>query len=57
MWLNVHLVYLPGFRARLLVFLSWLHGYFLRDRAVRLILLEEALGKRDRSLLRLSKVR
>lgn len=39
MWLSVHLVYLPGFRSRLLVLLSWLHGYGLSDRAIRLILL------------------
>jgi NADH dehydrogenase len=32
MWLSVHLVYLPGFRNRLLVLLSWLHGYLLHDR-------------------------
>jgi NADH dehydrogenase len=38
MWLSVHLVYLPGFRNRLLVLLNWLHGYGLRTRAVRLIL-------------------
>ena len=38
MWLSVHLVYLPGFRSRLLVLLSWLHGYGLGDRAIRLIL-------------------
>lgn len=38
MWLGVHLVYLPGFRSRLLVLLSWLHGYGLGDRAIRLIL-------------------
>lgn len=38
MWLGVHLVYLPGYRSRLLVLLSWLHGYVWGDRAVRLIL-------------------
>lgn len=38
MWLGVHLVYLPGYRSRLLVFLTWLHTYLLGDRAVRLIL-------------------
>ena len=38
MWLGVHLVYLPGFRNRLLVLLSWLHSYLLRDRPIRLIL-------------------
>ncbi|MEM9218919.1 MAG: NAD(P)/FAD-dependent oxidoreductase [Cyanobacteria bacterium P01_F01_bin.150] len=38
MWLAVHLVYLPGVRSRLLVLLSWIHGYSLRDRPIRLIL-------------------
>ncbi|MEL6555384.1 MAG: NAD(P)/FAD-dependent oxidoreductase [Cyanobacteria bacterium J06621_11] len=38
MWLSVHLVYLPGFRSRLLVLLGWLHGYGLGDHAIRLIL-------------------
>jgi NADH dehydrogenase len=37
MWLGVHLVYLPGFRNRLFVLLSWLHSYVLRDRASRRI--------------------
>ena len=35
MWLAVHLVYLPGFRNRLLVLLSWLHSYILHKRATR----------------------
>ncbi|MBD1923379.1 NAD(P)/FAD-dependent oxidoreductase [Microcoleus sp. FACHB-831] len=38
MWLGVHLVYLPGYRSRLLVLLTWFHTYLLGDRAVRLIL-------------------
>ncbi len=38
MWLGVHLVYLPGYRSRLLVLLTWLHTYLSRDRSVRLIL-------------------
>lgn len=38
MWLAVHLVYLPGFRNRLLVFLSWLQAFVLGDRAARTIL-------------------
>ena len=38
MWLAVHLVYLPGFRSRLLILLSWIHSYGLRDRPIRLIL-------------------
>lgn len=37
-WLGVHLVYLPGYRSRLLVLLTWLYTYLLGDRAVRLIL-------------------
>ncbi|MEL6398320.1 MAG: NAD(P)/FAD-dependent oxidoreductase [Cyanobacteria bacterium J06626_4] len=38
MWLSVHLVYLPGFRNRLMVLLNWLHGYGRGDRAIRVIL-------------------
>lgn len=38
MWLVVHLVYLPGFRSRLLVLISWVHAYGFSDRAVRTIL-------------------
>jgi NADH dehydrogenase len=37
MWLGVHLVYLPGFRSRIIVLVNWLHAYLWRDRAVRLI--------------------
>ncbi|WP_416672314.1 NAD(P)/FAD-dependent oxidoreductase [Egbenema bharatensis] len=37
MWLGVHLVYLPGFRNRLLVLLTWLHSYLLGDRISRRI--------------------
>ncbi|MBD2516062.1 NAD(P)/FAD-dependent oxidoreductase [Nostoc sp. FACHB-973] len=38
MWLGVHLVYLPGYRSRFFVLLTWLHTYLSRDRSVRLIL-------------------
>jgi NADH dehydrogenase len=38
MWLGVHLVYLPGYRSRVVILLTWIHGYLLGDRAVRLIL-------------------
>ncbi|MDB9312115.1 NAD(P)/FAD-dependent oxidoreductase [Spirulina sp. CS-785/01] len=38
MWLGVHFVYLPGFRNRLLLLLSWVQGYLFADRPVRLIL-------------------
>ena len=38
MWLAVHLIYLPGFRNRLLILMSWLHTYFFRDRVARQII-------------------
>jgi NADH:ubiquinone reductase (H+-translocating) len=38
MWLSVHLVYLPGYRNRLFVLLTWLQTYLLGDRVVRSIL-------------------
>lgn len=37
MWLGVHLVYLPGYRNRLLVLLNWLYSYLFGDRPIRLI--------------------
>ena len=37
-WLAVHVVYFPDWRNRLTIFLSWLHSYLWRDRAVRLII-------------------
>ncbi|MGJ3246671.1 MAG: NAD(P)/FAD-dependent oxidoreductase [Elainellaceae cyanobacterium] len=37
MWLAVHVVYLPGFRNRLMVLLSWLQTYVLGDRPSWLI--------------------
>lgn len=46
MWLSVHLVYLPGFRSRLLVLLSWLHGYGLGDRAVRQVFASSPVASR-----------
>ena len=51
MWLSVHLIYLPGFRNRLLVLLSWLHGYGLGDRAVRLILAANSSPSQQRPLI------
>ena len=35
MWLLVHVVYLPGYRSRLLVLLTWIQNYVTGDRAVR----------------------
>ena len=51
MWLSVHLVYLPGFRNRLLVLLNWLHGYGLGDRPIRLILADASTVIRKQALL------
>ncbi len=38
LWLLVHWVYLPGWRNRWVVLLTWLHSYVSRDRAVSHIL-------------------
>lgn len=35
MWLLVHVTYLPGYRSRLLVLLTWVQNYVMGDRAVR----------------------
>ena len=35
MWLLVHGVYLPGYRSRLVVMLTWVQNYALGDRALR----------------------
>jgi len=43
MWLVVHLLYLVGFRNRLLVLINWAWDYLLFERAVRLILPREWL--------------
>jgi len=43
LWLVVHLLYLVGFRNRLLVLVNWAWDYFLFERAVRLILPREWL--------------
>lgn len=51
MWLGVHLVYLPGYRSRLLVLLTWLHSYLLGDRAVRLILPFKDVSVQNRQVL------
>ncbi|NCJ06929.1 FAD-dependent oxidoreductase [Synechococcales cyanobacterium C] len=38
LWLLVHLIYLPGYRNRLFVLLTWLQSYVRRDRSVGHIL-------------------
>ena len=38
MWLAVHIVFLIGFRNRLLVLINWAWDYFFADRPIRLIM-------------------
>lgn len=47
-WLVVHLIYLIGFRSRLLVLINWAWDYFLYERAVRLITTDELHPRRPR---------
>lgn len=35
LWLLVHVIYLPGYRSRLLVLLTWVQNYGMGDRALR----------------------
>lgn len=37
MWLFLHLIFLVGFRNRLVVFVTWVYSYFTYDRSARLI--------------------
>lgn len=50
MWLAVHWVYLPGFRNRAFVLISWLHAYLRGDRAVRLMLGSDSTHKPVKTL-------
>jgi NADH:ubiquinone reductase (H+-translocating) len=36
-WLFVHLVFLVGFRNRLIVFIQWIYSYFTYKRGARII--------------------
>ena len=45
-WLFIHLMYLVGFRNRLIVFLQWTWNYFTFRRGVRLIV-DRRIGARD----------
>lgn len=52
MWLGVHFVYLPGYRNRLFVLLTWLQTYLLGDRVVRSILpLSNRVDARNHSVV------
>ncbi|MBE9180286.1 NAD(P)/FAD-dependent oxidoreductase [Oculatella sp. LEGE 06141] len=55
MWLGVHLVYLPGYRSRLMVLLNWLYTYGVGDRAIRSIMplatsVETRKGSRNKAV-------
>ncbi|MEM9767995.1 MAG: NAD(P)/FAD-dependent oxidoreductase [Cyanobacteria bacterium P01_D01_bin.71] len=42
MWLLVHVTYLPGYRSRLLVLLTWVQNYGMGDRALRQLLTQQS---------------
>ncbi len=45
LWIGVHLLYLTGFRNRLLVLINWIGDYFFHARGVRLILRPRSKGR------------
>lgn len=47
LWLALHLLYLAGFRNRLVVFINWMYYYFFFERQVRLITREGEAGRCD----------
>jgi NADH dehydrogenase len=47
MWLGVHIVNLIGYRNRIVVLVNWAFDYFLTERAIRLILPNEASSPRE----------
>jgi NADH:ubiquinone reductase (H+-translocating) len=46
-WLFIHLMYLVGFRNRLIVFLQWMWNYLTFRRGVRLIVERNVLGRQN----------
>jgi NADH dehydrogenase len=50
MWLFVHLMYLVGFRNRLLVFVQWMWNYFTYRRGVRLIVDHSKQGQPGKAM-------
>lgn len=52
-WMFVHLIFLMGFRNKLVVFLNWVYGYFTYDRGTRIILKRDISDTRtmDRMVL------
>lgn len=41
LWLFIHLMYLVGFRNRVVVFVNWVHAYFTYDRGARIVIDED----------------
>lgn len=37
-WLTIHLMFLMGFRNKLIVFINWMYSYFTYDRGARILL-------------------
>lgn len=37
-WIAVHLMFLMGFRNKLIVFINWMYSYFTYERGTRIIL-------------------
>jgi len=37
-WLTIHLMFLMGFRNKLIVFINWIYSYFTYDRGARILL-------------------
>ena len=42
LWLFIHLMYLVGFRNRVMVFVNWVYAYFTYDRGARIVIDEES---------------
>ncbi len=54
-WLAVHLVYFPNWRNRLMILITWLHTYIIRDSAMRFIFSPTSQDKDSRSQIKLNK--
>ncbi len=54
-WLAVHLVYFPNWRNRLMILMTWLHTYIIRDRAMRFIFSPTSQHKDRSSQIKLNR--
>jgi len=53
-WLFVHIMYLVGFRNRIVVLFGWAYAYFTSQAGVRLILMLNGTSRRDNVVATLS---